>query len=251
MATLKELLAKIGLEDREISVLLSLYQSSPQNPSSLARQTGIHRSTIYTVTKSLLARGLVTEEKQPSSVFYFAGSPEDFEQMVRTEEKQLQQKYQTSEEIAQRLSDRAEEQVAQPTIRRVTGDSVQEYLFAHAKRWDKSAERRDKCWWGYQSAEFIDNHLDWLDWLWQKVHMRTHVKLFSDTRNTEVLLKKKYSRRQIKHIGTNHFTSTTWVVGDFIIHVDTSGEEPILLELEHAVVAQNHRAVFQALWSKV
>lgn len=252
MATINELLQWVGLDAQETQLFLELLKNGPASPSMLARATGIHRATVYSVAKKLLARGLISEHQRKSGVHFQIGEPEQMIAMVKTEEKQLQDRLAIAGEIAKQLRNFASSgrQNLIPHYRVVSGEDIEKFLYDRAGVWDKSAQEKDGVWWGFQDEHFIHAHLDWLTWFWQNVHRDTFVRLFSTAQLIEPKLKGRYAHREIKILPESTFTATTWVMGNYIVQI-TSSENPSLIEIEQSALADNHRAVFQALWERV
>lgn len=251
MATIYNHFKKIGFDDSETKMYLELFRNGPQTPSSLSKNIGIHRATIYSIAKKLLAKGVITEEKKSSGVFYSAGSVTDFEKLVKEEERQVKEKYNTVAKISDSLLSDEGKLLVEPKMRRIDGKDVDNFLYTHAKKWNTSAEKADRVWWGYQEEKFTASYLDWVDWLWNKVHLKTRVKLLSNKKIVEPALKEKYQRREVKILSENQFSATTWVIGDYVVHIVPQESGYQLLELEHSVIAENQRAVFKALWERL
>ncbi len=57
-----ELLKKIGLEDKEIVIYMACLEHDLNTPTSIAKQTGIKRTTVYFYIEKLLAKGLVAQK---------------------------------------------------------------------------------------------------------------------------------------------------------------------------------------------
>ncbi len=58
---METLLAKIGLDDREITLYLICLRNEANTPASLVRQTGMKRTTVYFYLDRLRQKGFVTE----------------------------------------------------------------------------------------------------------------------------------------------------------------------------------------------
>jgi hypothetical protein len=62
---------------------------------------------------------------------------------------------------------------------------------------------------------------------------------------------KEITRRMIRFWDDkNNFTSTQWIVGEYIISIVTKEKPYYLVEIHDAVMAHNMREVFKKLWEK-
>ena len=72
----KELLKKLGFDERESAVYLSLLESGPQLPQHIARGTGIKRTTLYEIFPLLIEQGLIIEITQGKRRLFQAVAPD-------------------------------------------------------------------------------------------------------------------------------------------------------------------------------
>jgi sugar-specific transcriptional regulator TrmB len=72
----EELLKKLGLDERESLVYLSLLETGPQLPQHIARSTGIKRTTLYEIFPPLIDQGLVIEVTQGKRRLFQAVAPD-------------------------------------------------------------------------------------------------------------------------------------------------------------------------------
>ncbi len=73
--TIEEVLNKIGLTDREIKVYLSGLKTGPVLATSLAKKTGINRTNLYSILKSLQEKGLVSQGDKSYSKYFIMEDP--------------------------------------------------------------------------------------------------------------------------------------------------------------------------------
>lgn len=67
---MKDKLIKIGFSEKEAAVYLTLLKIGSSSSSSLARLTGIKRTSIYDITSSLLEKDLILSYKQGKTTFF-------------------------------------------------------------------------------------------------------------------------------------------------------------------------------------
>src|SRR3989338_3820252 len=59
---LHSLLKQLDFNDKEITIYLAILEKGKINPSEVAQITGINRTTVYSVAKELIRRGIVSED---------------------------------------------------------------------------------------------------------------------------------------------------------------------------------------------
>ncbi len=79
---LAKYLKEIGLSEKEAEVYLSLLEGDSYSILALSKKTKINRTTIYSVIKSLLEKGLVSETTINTKTNYHAESPDRLETFV-------------------------------------------------------------------------------------------------------------------------------------------------------------------------
>ena len=72
---LEDYLCQIGLTKRESSVYIELLKIGPQAVSTIAIKTLLKRTTIYSILKSLMDKGLVATFKKEGIQFFIANDP--------------------------------------------------------------------------------------------------------------------------------------------------------------------------------
>ena len=85
-----EILKKIGLNDKEISLYLELLKNGPQSVRSLAQSSGINRGTTYDLLKKLMESKLVSYYQQEKKQKFVAEDPEKIRQFLETKEKEFE-----------------------------------------------------------------------------------------------------------------------------------------------------------------
>lgn len=84
---LEKKLKKIGFEEKETKVYLSLLELEEGSVSEIAQKSGVKRTTVYHVLEDLKKRGLVSINKKSKKLLYVAEDPRSIEQDLK--EKQL------------------------------------------------------------------------------------------------------------------------------------------------------------------
>jgi len=70
MKDLVQMFEKIGFSDKEAQVYAMLYQRGANSVSTLAKVTGVKRTSVYDIAKELLARGLIITFQQGGTTYF-------------------------------------------------------------------------------------------------------------------------------------------------------------------------------------
>jgi sugar-specific transcriptional regulator TrmB len=86
MANLDQILKEVGLTDNQAKIYLAGLELGPTTILSLARKSGIKRTTIYTMIEELIHRGFFTTLPREKKKLYIATDPESLSDMMRQRE---------------------------------------------------------------------------------------------------------------------------------------------------------------------
>jgi sugar-specific transcriptional regulator TrmB len=84
----KELIA-FGLDEKEASMYLVLIEHGEANLSTLAKRSGIKRTTTYDVLAHLQKKGLVSLTKRKKRIYYIAEDPRVLERQIEEKKQRL------------------------------------------------------------------------------------------------------------------------------------------------------------------
>lgn len=76
------LLSNYGLSENEAKIYLSLLEKGPGTVSDVAKNTGLHRPTVYKHLPYLQTKGLLTTARKVKRVLYVAESPKKLERLL-------------------------------------------------------------------------------------------------------------------------------------------------------------------------
>ncbi|MFH1012763.1 MAG: helix-turn-helix domain-containing protein [Candidatus Peregrinibacteria bacterium] len=87
-----QVLTRLGLEDKEPVVYLSLLRVPGAQPASvIANRTAMNRSTVYKTLVKLVKKGLVTKTQRRGITCFFAEDPEDkLKHLIETQQRDLE-----------------------------------------------------------------------------------------------------------------------------------------------------------------
>lgn len=250
---LNELLGKIGLNEKEIQVYLTVLQHGKITPTALSKVIGVNRTTVYSVAKELVEKGLITEDLGAPTISLIAKSPQDLEGYIEQEEKKVRQK----KELAKRAISELQlvvktKQFALPKIVFIPEAELEAYMYKQGKTWNESINKRGGIHWGFQDKTFVANYSKWIDWYWDsRLPEIGDLRLLSNEAAEEIY-KKKFPKRNIRFWDqSKNFTSTTWIMGDYVVMIVTSQRPHYLIEINDAVLAHNMREIFKGIWNSI
>ncbi len=247
---------QLGFSPKEVKVLLALADVGKGPVSVIAKKAGVPRSTAYSILEALLARGLVVSEYDDSTALYRINQPGGLVAMVEAEKEEQLKKIARKEKVARDL-----EQLMEPLFLKSTHYSIPRIQFFEGARsvnsmlyrfesvWQSSIAQHDYTWWGYQDVEFVRQYRPWLDHYWSMLKPEERVSLLSNQSEVEEKLKGKIARRIIKQLPQGiEFSSTIWVLGEYVVTIMTRQKPHYAFLLKDSVFAANQRSIFQLLW---
>ncbi len=247
---IEELLKNLGFGEKEIKVYLTLLQHGKITPASLAKLVNLNRTTVYSLAKELVQKGVVIEDLGGPSLYLVAKPPSELGNIITQEEKRLEEKkaiIKNAVEELQKISRGTEYSI--PKIVFKAEDEVEQYLYSQTPKWDQSILKHDGIWWGFQDHTFVEHYEKWIDWYWEKgSDKKTSLKLLSNEK-AEAIKGKKFERRQISFWSQSHnFKTTTWILGDYVVMISTGQRPHYLVEIHDSVLAHDQREIFKGIW---
>lgn len=250
---LNETLKKLNFTDKEIEVYLAILQQGKISPTDLAKITNINRTTVYSVVKELVKKGVINEDLGGKSLYLIAKPPQDMKQIVKKEEKKLAEKSLLIDRAIDELKKVASAtKYSIPKIVFIAEDDLENYLYKQTPIWNESILKYDGVWWGFQDYNFVKSYERWIDWYWESGSPKEmNLKLLSN-KVAEEIKEKKFPRRKIKFWSkSKDFTSTVWILGDYLVMIVTSQRPYYLVEIHDSTLAHNMREVFKGIWNEL
>lgn len=249
---IESLLKRLGFNEKEADVYLAILQYGKILPADLAKATNLPRTTIYSISKQLVKRGVITEDLGGPVRYLVASSPQDLTSMVQKEEKTLEQKKKLVQDAIKELQGLSETaRYAIPKIIFVPEEDLENHLYKRSPIWNESIMKYDGHWWGFQDKSFVRHYEKWIDWYWQTGSPKNmKLKLLSNE-SAEALKDKKYPNRKIKFWkGEQDFTATIWINGDYLVMIVTNQHPFYLVEIHDVTLAHNLRELFKGMWEE-
>ncbi len=252
------LFTALDFNESEIRTYLSLAELGRASGSALAKKSNQPRSTTYSALEGLIKRGLVSTEQDRDTVIYRANQPSALVSMVNSERSEAEQRFKRKEQTAKELVTIIEPYFQQknfsvPKIQFYEGArNVERMLYENEAAWQESLCNEDLTWWGYQDLEFVKQYREWLDKYWSRMKPGERIWLLSNQSVIENRLAGKVPRRIIKQIPPGiEFSSTIWIVGEYVVMIMIRQKPHYAYVLRDAVFAANQRAIFKLLWGVV
>lgn len=252
---INQILADLGFNQKEIEVYLEVLKRGKTLPSSVANATGINRATVYSVSRNLIDKGLITGDVGAKTLELTALPINELNNLIEKETNKLLQKKKIVNKAIEELSHLPfNTQYSVPSIRFIEEDDLEDFMYKRIDKWNDSVTQSDKTWWGFQDHTFVENFETWISgWFKRESSKNLNVKLLSNVSNIENKMKeRKYQQREIRFWKREiNFTSTLWIAGEYLIMIYTQDKPFYLIEINNYVLAQNMREVFKHLWSEV
>lgn len=250
---IENLLKELGFKEKEVQVYLTVLEQGKTTPANVARLTGINRTTVYSIAKELLDKGVIVEDLGGPQSFLVALPPEDLKNLARNEERELQnKKILIDQAISELQTFTKDTKYSIPKITFIYEEDIEDFLYKQAPEWSKSIMDADGVWWGFQDPSFVPRYQKWIDWFWKECAPKNLVLklLTNQSKFEQEMAKRGYERRLIKFWEkAGNFTATTWVNGNYLILIMTDKRPHYLVQIHDATLAHNMREMFKSIWN--
>jgi predicted transcriptional regulator len=250
-------LEPLDLNKSEMALYKAVLKAGQVTPAEVAKVTNLKRTTAYNIARSLVEKGLLVEDATRRPAVFTLADAEQVLTQISKEKKLLEEREQSYQKVAAEISKlTAGKEYVVPTVRFVEEHKIDDFMRKQSLVWDKNMlDIGEPTWWGFQDHTFVEHYGSWIEWYWQRWNEKMDLKLLSNGAKSEVDFAKKnkhLSRRNIKFWGEAlDFYSTTWVVGDYVIMINTRTKPFYLVEIKDKLMAHDQREVFRNLWEMV
>ncbi len=248
-----DLLKKIGFSDKESLVYLTLVQRGRMTASQISISTKLNRTTTYSILGGLIEKNLVIEDLGAATSIYLPAPSSSLLDYFERKERELGKKKELAiravSEI-ERLSSNQPFQLAKITF--VDEADIESHLCNRTAKWTASASAHDNKWRGFQDSKLLELFPDYFSLLYKKLLPPTvSQELITEDMPVEKALEKlRYPNRNIKIWQHGYdFTYSTWILGEYIIMIQTKDQPYYLIEMKDAILAKNLRDIFSGLWN--
>lgn len=249
---IEEILNKIGLDEKEVIVYLSVLKYSKITASELTKKTKFKRTTIYAVLERLLDKKLIGKMPNKNIDVFFPLPTENINALFAKEESLLLKKKELAKRASLELSQFGSNAVFSiPKTTFVPEEDFVDFSYANTDKWNKSMQEYDSTLWGFSTPTYIEKMKEYVNWWSKKTEDTIRLKLFSAKTPSEVNLSKQYPHREIKLWPGKAFETSLTVQGDFVIIEHTNTQPFYLIEIFDKVLAENLREMFKVMWTLI
>lgn len=247
-------LAKIGLNDKEITLYLALLKRGKMKPSELARISKINRATTYSILNNLVSKGIIAADASGKTALFSPLPPENLLSMTRDARREVEEKEALLSDAIEDLKIlQATHEYPVPKMRLVEECDLEKYLYDNTTKWQNAIIVDDGVWWGFQDKNFAEKYRKWIDYTWttpQCKQQNYKPKVFTNTSEEELELRDRYAKlgRNTKQIMDIKFTANMWVCGDYMVMIAVEQKPSYLIEIQDTMIAQNIKNIFKKLW---
>lgn len=244
-------LKKLGLEEKEVKVYLSLLEQGVQTPLGLSRNTSINRTTIYRVLEKLKEKGLIEEILDQKSTRYQVSDPQKLNLIISESLERLQEVKKLLPNLIENLNRFKKNQPFPTKIIFFRGRSGIQQLLWNTLRVVKGSEQV-----GY-------GYLDWNDTAGEKFAEKLRQKyvekgikaleiqneiLEDDKFTTNKVYLDKYYRCRIIPKSEIEFNHDTYIYNDVFAFCHIYKGELFGVEIHNKEIAKTQRQIFYQLW---
>lgn len=239
----KELLQNLGLSEREIIIYSALLNKGPLLPQSVAKETGIKRTTLYTIFPEMINKGFLVEITQGKRRLLQAVSPDKLFDVYEREYKEL--KAGIGELLAlyrmQGLKPKVSIYEGLEGIKRVFIDMLE--------------ESKDTC--GFNRiAQYDKEILNWVTSYFVPRRVKKNIEVRAivskEKEGVEHMESGKEHLRQTRFVPLDKFPFTateSWVYGDKVCFMTIKEKGPLVgVIIESKDISQNLKALFELAW---
>jgi DNA-binding MarR family transcriptional regulator len=248
------LLSSLGFSAQEIRVYQGVHKLGRATPVALAKVARLKRTTAYSIARSLVEKGFLTEDVTRRPRIFTAATPTEVLALAQADKKRLAERERALESLADELKKSAATAAYPvPTVRFVPEEKLEDFLYAQKEVWDENLLATEPTWWGFQDHTFVEEYGEWISWYWDRMPEGMDLNLLSNRAEVEVKFGPKYaSSRHIKFWGeAANFQSTLWAIGDYLVMINTRTRPFYLVEIHDKLMAHDQREVFRNLWPLV
>lgn len=252
-----ELLKKLGFDDKEITVFIAVLERGRVAPAVVANITGINRSTVYSVAKSLMERGVLHIDTASDPAYLVVESGDVLENLISKQEIRLNEERKLVSVAKQLLENIPKSKnYSVPKIRFYNDREFKNALYERIKFWyDSALTINEYTAYGFQDASWGNTFPEWLKYCWEICPEEVDAHYLMDIRDKKTNEKHNTfnPKRKIKYIesGTHTFTGSQVIIGDYVLYIMTNEKPYYMIEIHDRVMAHNTREMFKILWESL
>ena len=244
-------LEQLGFDVREVATFIALIEQGELTASEVSEHCAMPRSTAYAVLDGLVEKGVLATDSRGATTTYKVSSPSALLNIVQREKDELVAREKSVKQLIELVSPALNNVITGvPKLQFFSGKKgIEQMLSDNYKSWRESAKKHDFTWWGYQDDALLGQYTKWFHQVWDTHHADERVFLFSNQSDNEGDPRGLTPGRKVRRAPAEfHFSSTVWIVGDYIVMIATNEKPHHALQMNDAPFAENLRKVFRWLW---
>jgi sugar-specific transcriptional regulator TrmB len=246
------ILQEYGLDDKEVKVYISLVEKGELNAYTLAKITGIHRSTTYAILERLSAKGFISEIQKDGKTFYSAIEISKIAYKIKEKESLLLSLIPEFERIKEEgisrvrvfESKESQKQFSFNLFNQISSGNMKElYILSGGPSKEITPEKKGEE--KLTSKLFMERLLKELKKQKTKVEYKG---IWNEKfKGSELLglFSGLGENRFLKEIPT---LATLVIYSEYIAYLFTINETPQVIEIQNRLIAEENRAYFSYLW---
>lgn len=250
----EKLFVSLGLSAKETKLFKAVLKGRELSPAQLAKAVGIKRTTCYSLARGLVEKGFLIEHAAKRPRTFSLSQAADLERTLHEERKRLTEREKTMKRFTDELSRAtAEDSYPVPQLRFVEEGKLEHFLNSQSFKWDESMLKADGTCWGFFDPSYLEVFPKVVERYWKKTPKAIMLKMLSNGSGAalEKKMGRKYPRRHIKVWDKANFDSAIWVMGEYVLIVNTRRRPFYCTEIHDATLANDLREVFKNLWPLV
>ncbi len=250
------LLEEYGLDKKEIKIYLLLVEKGELNAYSLAKITGIHRSTTYAVLERLLSKGFINRIQKDEKTFYSAFEITQTITKIKEKESILLSLIPEFEKVREEgiskvrvlESKESQKQFNFNLFNQISKGIIKELYII-------SGGSSDTINIGKESSENLSSEIFLESLLREIKRKKIHKKI-----KYKGIWNEKFKRSKIlklfSELGKNKFLeklptlATTVIFGEYLVYLFTMNGVPQVIEIQNKLIAEENKFYFSYLWKQ-
>lgn len=245
-----EVLVNLGLSTEEAEIYLSLLSDGPQSASQLSKSTKVKRTYIYSVSASLIKKGLASQTKRGKTTIFSPMSPDKLLSLVENKKVLLEQTENTLESIMPSLKEKFEAVDVRPVITYYEGENG-----IKKANLEVLAEKKEILAFLVVNKE-IDKRMEsfWKKYYQQRVEDNIFVRAITPNTKEGIEYKNRDNEelRETRLVSKNDFPINIEknIVGNKVAFFSTIGKKLIATIIENKEIADTERVIFEIVWKQ-
>jgi len=248
MKSVSQLLEKIWLNHKESAIYVACLQYGKLSASTIAKMTGIPRSSIYDLTADLLKQWYIKVGKHRGKSYFFAVEPHDIYIMLNERKNLVIEQVDQFKNSLPQLEELKQYRWLVPEIQYYEGKQALEYCFQRiaAAAYSYSIFSVDHLLQHvYHDLDHLQESLSWQDIKWAK-----RIMAYSPTA-IEYLNYQTNPKIQWKLLPPWYVMPSEITIYDGVLVWMSFGEHPSILEIKHPIYHQSQKDVFDYIWNSL